>query len=101
MNVEQFKTRWPYRRIVTIKHEKTMNKEKKLIYTDTSRGNFERYIYQTIERANQLIDAWHSFQPRNIIQTYDQAIELIKDPGEAMDRLLLSAVDIKVIGSSK
>jgi len=79
-----------------------MNKEKILVYTDNGRAaDFEKDINEVIERANNLLNAWHKFQYWHKVKTSDEAYAIIKDPAGAMDAILLNSIDLKVAGGTK
>ena len=62
---------------------------------------FQMSVNNVITRSNELIDAWNTFQDFQQISSYDDFIELISDPVAMLDKLLIGAVDIKIIGKAK
>ena len=76
--------------------------EKILLTTNSDQvAEFERSLKDVIMQSNELITQWNQFQEWDVITTQSQAIELIKDPIGRLDKFLISAVDIKVIGKAK
>jgi hypothetical protein len=59
---------------------------------------FQQSVQDVVQRSNELISLWHRFQEWGTIETTEDFIELVKDPIGRLDKLLINAVDIKVVG---
>jgi hypothetical protein len=73
--------------------------EQILIYTDRARTmNFEQSVEQVAERSNQMTDLFHEYQDFRRIETYDDFLELLRDPVAMFDTALVTSADLKTMG---
>ena len=70
-----------------------------LIWNDKNAGNaFEKDVISTAEKCNSLIEAFQSFQDWKKIDTLQDWIDLVTDPGKYFDTVLITSVNLPTGG---
>jgi len=62
-------------------------------------ADFQRSVDNVLERSQELVDQFHQFQTWKRINTKDDFIQLIEDPAEYFDQVLINNVDLKSTGN--
>lgn len=76
-----------------------MKDKKILIWNDKNAGNaFEKDVISTAEKCNSLIEAFQSFQDWKKIDTLQDWIDLVTDPGKYFDKTVLTNVSLSTGG---
>jgi hypothetical protein len=62
-------------------------------------AEFQRSIDDVLSRSQDLMDQFHQFQTWKRINTEDDFIQLVNDPAEYFDQVLINNVDLKSTGN--
>ena len=73
-------------------------KQKEIYYDKSGAEAFEKSVIKTAESCNSLIETFESFQDWQKINTLQEWIELVSNPGEYFDKILLTSVNLSTGG---